>query len=321
MKPLLIAVGVAGLLLGLISISQAQQSERIYPFVELTDEDVALIDIKDGSIGDWEEVMGEPTLTALDFRTDSELGPYDPVSMDFRIWLAWHDATNHIYVAMERADDVYVNEYGTEENDIMSLNDSYILFFVDGDLSGGEIFPLDWGNLSFEEQLLLWHQQAQGYEALAEVYDKGPLVRIPLPILGQGGWSRSKGWFMYPPYVDGGGRVFGEHPTISVTEFYGTPFDRFVYVNPEESVVSDLYPGKIIGFTIGVIDIDTKGGRQESIHYLRAEEISEDCGGWSLYPHCSDGFSPGFLLGPGGEIPESAVESDTWGRIKAQFVE
>ena len=127
---------------------------------------------------------------------------------------------------------------------------------------------------------------------------------------------------MNPPYADGGGRVLGEHPTISVTEFYVTPFDRFVWNSPEESLVSELYPGKIIGFAIGVVDNDlTEGFPLDSIHYLRTEELSEDCGGWSLYPHCSDGFSLGLLLGPGGEIPDiSAVESITWGRIKAQFV-
>ena len=35
----------------------------------------------------------------------------------------------------------------------------------------------------------------------------------------------------------------------------------------------------------------------------------------------ADEFVAGLLVGPGGEIPdESAVESITWGRIKARFV-
>ena len=34
------------------------------------------------------------------------------------------------------------------------------------------------------------------------------------------------------------------------------------------------------------------------------------------------GYDParGLLVGPGGELPDSAVESMTWGRIKATFV-
>ena len=47
--------------------SEAQWQDRLYPFTELTDEMVALIDLKDGSIEDWLEVLGESALTGLDF--------------------------------------------------------------------------------------------------------------------------------------------------------------------------------------------------------------------------------------------------------------
>ena len=52
MKPLLIALGVAGLLLGLGLVDPvlAHVGNRVYPIFELTDDDVAMIDIKDGSI-------------------------------------------------------------------------------------------------------------------------------------------------------------------------------------------------------------------------------------------------------------------------------
>ena len=111
-KPWIIAVGVAGLLLVLADHTQAHVGNRIYPIFELADEDVALIDIKDGSVEDWEEVVGEPSLTAIDFETSQHgVLPYDPFNLDFRIWLAWHGTTNRIFVAMERADDVYVNGF------------------------------------------------------------------------------------------------------------------------------------------------------------------------------------------------------------------
>ena len=96
MRIMLIVMGVAGLLLGLVYSSGAQQSERVYPIFELTDEDVALIDVMDGLIDDWLDVVGEPTLTALDFVLYPEeghlpdAGAYDPASMDLRMWLAWH---------------------------------------------------------------------------------------------------------------------------------------------------------------------------------------------------------------------------------------
>ena len=45
----------------------AQWSDRLYPFRELTAEMRARIDLRDGSVADWSEVLGEPTLTPLDF--------------------------------------------------------------------------------------------------------------------------------------------------------------------------------------------------------------------------------------------------------------
>ena len=266
MKAMMIAVGVAGLLLGLVSSSRAQQSERVYPIFELTDEDVALIAIKDGHIDDWEEVVGEPTVTALDFRPNPRFAPYDPVDMDFRIWLGWHDATNRIYVAMQRSDDIYINEY-SQDSFYMVINDSYIDFAVDGDRSGGQF--VNFLGLDEDEYRRLSCRDAQPYDAIAEAFDNAPQVVIT-PLLQS--WVGGEDWFYRPPYAEGGGGVAGENPTISVTEFYVTAFDRLVWNSEEESVVSELYRGKIIGFSIMIIDMDVRNGVWKSIHYLRAGE-------------------------------------------------
>ncbi len=99
---------IIGLVVGLLYEAEAQESERLYPFVELTDADLAQIDVTDGSIDEWVDLLGEPTLTALDFQTDPWLAPYDPADMDHRVWLAWHGATQRLYVAVERSDDIYI---------------------------------------------------------------------------------------------------------------------------------------------------------------------------------------------------------------------
>ena len=124
-----------------------------------------------------------------------------------------------------------------------------------------------------------------------------------------------------------GGGSFGQNPTISVTEFYVTAFDRLVWNSPAESVVSDLYPGKIIGFHIMIWDRDAGYAGLKSIHNLPGEGLGEGATGHPCSRHstmevdCSDAFAPGLLLAAGGEIPEiSAIESITWGRIKAAFV-
>ncbi len=100
---------IIGLVVGLLGGAEAQESERLYPFVELTDADLAQIDVTDGSIDEWVDLLGEPTLTALDFQAASWGASYDPADMDYRVWLAWHGATQRIYVAVERSDDIYIN--------------------------------------------------------------------------------------------------------------------------------------------------------------------------------------------------------------------
>ena len=225
----------------------------------MTDEDVARIDVGDGSIEDWLDVVGEPSLTALDFRTDPDFGPYDPASMDFRIWLGWHDAADCIYVAMERTDDVYVNEFNgagySSRDRVMDSHDSSVKVLVDGDRSGGAV--------TADSRELEIFEQAQIYSALAEVYDQSSHVVI---------WpscSRDH-WYITPPFADGGGRAFGEKPTVTVTEFYVTPFDRLIRDSPEESRASDLRRGASIGLGIVIHDYDTKPGYSSSIHFLSA---------------------------------------------------
>ena len=69
---------------------------------EITDE--AAIDVTDGSIEDWEELFGEPSLTSLDFtgftsyQGSGESMDYNPSDLDFRIWLGWNGASDRIYV-------------------------------------------------------------------------------------------------------------------------------------------------------------------------------------------------------------------------------
>jgi hypothetical protein len=319
MKALLKIIMLASLLMGLPNVAWAQFNDRLFPIVELTDDEVAQIDMKDGSVEDWRQVVGEPTLTAADFRTDPERGSYDPADMDFRIWLAWHRASSHIYVAMERSDDVYVNEFDAASNDknaVRAFQDSYLSFYVDGDHSGGQFFFGSVCCTSDEETLLLNNQQAQWYESIGEVHGNSP----NLYMANSGDFAD---WFQIPPYGDGGGGVVKGSPAISVTEFYVTPFDRFIWNSPESSVLSDLQPGKIIGFAMGTTDVEPEPARFKSWHYLRAGEVGQDCGpdlSSTLVVYCADGFASGLLLGPGGTFPEgSAVESLTWARIKASF--
>ena len=178
-------------------------------------------------------------------------------------------------------------------------------FAVDGDHSGGAVFPEE----SPEERV--W--QAQVFNALGEVFDGGSQVGlVPHAYL------LSAEWLIQPPFAHGGGAVVGGSPIFSVTEFYVTPFDRLVPTgDPEDSDVSDLFAGKIIGFNIEVFDVDDQPG-VETVHLLAVPPSYESFR--DLLYMSADYFADGVLVTSDGLSSEdSAVESDSWARIKATF--
>ena len=98
--------------------------DRVFPFYEITD--VTAVDLTDGSIEDWEELFGEPSLTSLDFtgftsyQGSGESMDYSPADLDFRIWLGWNGASDRIYVGAICIDDVYIGEEERSSNSVLS---------------------------------------------------------------------------------------------------------------------------------------------------------------------------------------------------------
>ena len=128
--------------------------------------------------------------------------------------------------------------------------------------------------------------------------------------------------------------MVGENPTVWVVEFYFTPFDwlilDFPYPDPEHaddpndvspaaglepgpesSEASPLQAGRIIGFNVTVKDDDIPGTNKPDLLIIAYE-----------YPMSMDSLVDGLLVGSDGNIAgDTAVESVTWGRIKASLSE
>lgn len=116
---------------------------------ELSTVDLARRDLHNGSIADWLDVLGEPTLTSGDFRYLSHAP--DPGDFDFRIWLAWHASPPRIYCAMERVDDVFINDSvptcgGCPDCEYFG-NDGTIHLLVDGNCFEGAC-KVPWARLA-----------------------------------------------------------------------------------------------------------------------------------------------------------------------------
>ena len=123
---------------------------------------------------------------------------------------------------------------------------------------------------------------------------------------------------MREPYAAAGGGVLGATPATSVTEMKVTPFDDLIYDDEAASAASELYPGKVIGFTISTYDNDATefpdGMGAGEFQWLSDRVYASSF---------ADLFVDGLLVGAG-EDPSryddvSAVDPSSWGRIKASF--
>ncbi|MFH1566664.1 MAG: hypothetical protein ABIL09_01600 [Gemmatimonadota bacterium] len=302
MRKSIFGVLAVALVLALAGGASAHIGSNIYLIFEIADADVGDINLKDGSLDDWYDVVGDPSLRATDFFADPTVGEgaqYDPADMDYQIWLAWNGTANTLWCAMERIDDKYVNEYAGGNLGELWRHDA-IEFMLDGDHSGGE-YGINAGNCgegcTEEDVFLANNRTAQQYVAIPDAPD-GRNVGY----LGAG-----SDWVNALPYADGGGLTTGESPAVSVMEFYVTPFDNLIYNSPGDSKASELAANKIIGFQLSVPDFDTEPGAYKAFHTLTGQAAT-----WRY----AERFADGRLIGAGGG---TAVESNSWGRIKASF--
>ena len=308
----------AGLCLFLLAASAgAHAGGRVYPISYLTDGMLADIQLDDGSVDEWYDLIGEPTMTLLDFADESWGSELDPSDLDFAIWLAWHDDPARLYLAFAAADDLYKNthDYDSEDfEDSMYFQDS-ILLAIDGDHSGGLGLSQFFEGES-EPDALGFYGQTQLYAALAFT-GSGPTLDDEVVRFQTGNFA----WTALPPYGEGGGDAGGENPAFSVIELYVTPFDRFGdWEGPEGSLVSDLKAENVIGFGILVNDMDPPdfptAWAPEAL-----EPLDDFPPSFQVTQRRADGFIDGILLAsePAGPENGSAVEPVSWGRIKASL--
>ena len=297
------------------AVASAHSGDRLYPIYELTDEMLETIDLHDGLIDEWYDI-GEPSMTLLDFQTLFNLIPADPSNLDFRIWLAWHDESNRIYAAFIIIDDVYHNTHNyTEDNNAYVLGFDSVLFNLDADHSGGvgEREGVD----DTEEELIGIYGGAQLYTVIAQTVS-GPTLDNHIrvghsPVYYTLGLPNS--WKVHPPYGDAGGTAAGENPTVSVIEMYVTPYDWWgAWDDVAQTEFSELSAHQVIGFAIMINDIDEGTGGMGPF-WLPVDIFAERIDDADLLNNMANGFLDGVLL----PAQETAVESVTWGRIKASL--
>ena len=238
--------------------------------------------------------------------------PPDPSDLDFRIWLAWHDEPARLYVAFVASDDVYENTHDYSSSPHLHLHDS-IMLAIDGDHSGGA----GSGNSTPREEANEIRGETQEYEAISRTVS-GPTLNERLYRVQNGQAS----WTTLPPYAESGGGVAGEAPVIWVIELYVTPFDRWgeTWESSEGSVVSRFAAGQMIGFSIVVLDHDPPAYDSQNWAVQVRQPDDSVSPLWNIFFNRADTFLDGLLLAADpGHPGDSAVESVSWGRIKASL--
>lgn len=279
--------------------ASAHLGDIIFPIYELPTSD--LPDLHDGTLEDWEEVLPAASLDQHYFVSYGGLGTIDPSDLAWRVFLAWHGASQRIYMAVERLDDVYIMGEGTQLR-------------VDGDHSGGQYAVFE--DVGEEESKRLDLAQAQ-------IYSVSPESRGDRLLYGTGHGA----WEELPPWADVGAFHHGDSPNLSVVEFAITAWDDLNWKSPELSRRSVLEADRIIGFDIHVFDSDEE--MRSSGWFRLALPVKTGTGqsGDTTYGHdmYADNFVDGQLIpchrGDCGSAPPgvSAVRRDSWGRIKASF--
>ena len=161
----------------------------------------------------------------------------------------------------------------------------------------------------------------------AQEYIGFPIPHINGSHLILSGVSRQTEWVHLPPYSDSGGDLLASQPVHAFVEFYVTPFDRLIWEDPDQSLVSSLYAGKTIGFYLRMVDTDTvtEPLLADRYHHLLGPGASYDdyppAKSPPLFIDESGVWAQGILLGAMDPTRDTAVESTAWGRIKASLFE
>jgi hypothetical protein len=247
----------------------------------------------DGDLSEWASYPEWNILTFADHFIDNSFGTVkDLQSLDFTGKVAWHAGTNMLYFAFDVYDDVHVQQSAKGECLYWMQDD--LEWYVDADNSGGSYN----GN------------EPEGVRRC------GPAQQEAMMIGGVGNdictCSASK-WSMEAPYLYWAGMVTETAAGTQTTYEVGRMLFDFLDETPEASTIHDLTEGDMIGMSFDVDDQDVSGGNQTTAWYTTALT--------ALYRE-ADNLND-LQMAPAEWTVSSitAVESSSWGAVKATFVE
>jgi hypothetical protein len=252
----------------------------------------------DGDLSEWDNVPSVFWVTHDDLTEviTGTQGDPDAGNLAERLIVGWSPDTNLLYVMEERFDDLW---YGQEEG----TNDKLELV-IDADHSGGQfqgvesidLDPARWAGAEAQDWQQSLHQEAN------------------LWLWGGGEWAAVEPWSGIRWNVDG---ESGGPATLSQESWF-TPFDDLPAssTGPDDPdlVIHDLTEGEAIGFGFVVQDDDNGPGDGYNGFWVSTGDVNIYFHADALVDYALLGFDAGNWV-----YDATAVEADSWARIKAGF--
>ena len=263
----------------------------------------------DGDLSDWD--MVDPEIFEISVEgghiqetvrgTDSgELSDFNARS----IW-AWNEEMNRVFSFAFVVDDYLNND--RDDPTLFNWDDDWH-FVLDADHSGGDMYNNDWGDLSEDEKRDLFFVTGQlwqihvppidGFWAFKyiEATDWETTGReLPFPEYAQVGWART-------------GETGG--PGTYTYEIMMTPWETWSWDGPEQSTIVDLEEGNIIHVGSLSKDYDLDSSYEGSYDFPAVHNV------WRNGNLMGDME----LLEVDDSLFPTAVENDSWGRIKSHYL-
>jgi hypothetical protein len=303
MKRIIIIAAVLGLVLATVTASSAHlRTDRNWAAVQVPIDVDGIRDVvPDGDLGDWDNVPSVFWVTQDDLIevVTGTQGDPDAGNLAERIIFGWSPETNLVYVMEDRFDDFWWGTVG-DTNDKLEIS-------LDADHSGEERFaavegigldPDRWEGATGQNWQQSIHQEAQ------------------LWLWGGGQWAAVEPYAGIKWSLDG---EAGGAATLSA-EMWFTPFDDLPgsSTGPDDSDlrIHTLQEGEIMGIGIAVQDDDNGPGEGYNGYWTNSGDVTMGYAGVALVDYVLLGFNEEIWVS---DSDATAVEDDSWGRIKAGF--
>lgn len=299
MKKIIVMAAVLGLVLATSAPSSAHvPSDKNFAAVMVPIGEDGVRDLNiDGDLGEWDNVPSAFWTTHDDMveMITGTQGDPDAGNLAERIIVGWHPETNYLYFMEEKFDQQFFTVEETNDN---------ITIVIDANHSGGQFY-----GEAIEE--VDYSRSAQHWKTVFNAPDN--------PIFLWGGTSV---WATAEPYTGSSFIVDGENggPSTLTCESWFTPYDDLPSdsTGPDDDriIINDLTEGAFVGIGLSVQDDDNGPSGGYDGYWVHTGDVIAYYHADALVDYLLQGFNANYWVA-GGNV--TAVETDSWARIKAGF--